>query len=65
MKEKGLATVFLDLYLEHPAGWICARYKSSALLLLLLDLSQGSAILSFFDTMDYQNEADRKIDWPL
>ena len=22
--------------LEHPAGWICARYKSSVLLLLLL-----------------------------
>ena len=29
MKEKGLiAPVFLDLRLEHPAWWICARYKS-------------------------------------
>ena len=28
-KEKGLALVFLDSHLEHPAGWICARYKSS------------------------------------
>ena len=28
VKEKGLAPVFLDLRLEHPAGWICARYKS-------------------------------------
>ena len=36
MKEKGLALVFLDSRLEHPAGWICARYKSSVLLLLLL-----------------------------
>ena len=34
VKEKGLAPVFLDLHLEHPAGWICARYKSSVLLLL-------------------------------
>ena len=37
VKEKGLAPVFLvflDLRLEHPAGWICARYKSSVLLLL-------------------------------
>ena len=36
VKEKGLALVFLDSRLEHPAGWICARYKSSVLLLLLL-----------------------------
>ena len=35
VKEKGLAPVFLDLRLEHPAGWICARYKSYVLLLLL------------------------------
>ena len=28
VKEKGLAPVFLDLRLEHPAGWICARYKT-------------------------------------
>ena len=32
VKEKGLAPVFLDSHLEHPAGWICARYKSSALI---------------------------------
>ena len=36
VKEKGLAPVFLVLRLEHPAGWICARYKSSVLLLLSL-----------------------------
>ena len=36
VKEKGLAPVFLDSRLEHPAGWICAHYKSSVLLLLLL-----------------------------
>ena len=36
VKEKGLAPVFLDSRLEHTAGWICARYKSSVLLLLLL-----------------------------
>ena len=35
VKEKGLAPVFLDSCLEHPAGWICARYKSFLLLLLL------------------------------
>ena len=28
VKEKGLAPVFLDSRPEHPAGWICARYKS-------------------------------------
>ena len=28
VKGKGLAPVFLDSCLEHPAGWICARYKS-------------------------------------
>ena len=28
VKEKGLAPVFLDSRLEHPAGWIRARYKS-------------------------------------
>ena len=36
VKEKGLAPVFLDSRLVHPAGWICVRYKSSVLLLLLL-----------------------------
>ena len=36
VKEKGLALVFLDSRLEHPAGWICTHYKSSVLLLLLL-----------------------------
>ena len=35
VKERGLALVFLDSRLEHPAGWICACYKSSLLLLLL------------------------------
>ena len=33
VKEKGLAPVFLDSRLDHPAGWICARYKYSVLLL--------------------------------
>ena len=45
VKEKGLAPVFLDSCLEHPAGWICARYKSSVLLLLLLLLSAGAPSL--------------------
>ena len=36
VKEQGLAPVFLDLRLDHPAGWICVRYRSSVLLLLLL-----------------------------
>ena len=38
-KQKWLAPVFLDSRLEHPAGWICARYKSSVLLLVVLLLS--------------------------
>ena len=33
VKEKGLAPMFLDSRLEHPAGWICVCYKSSVLLL--------------------------------
>ena len=36
VKEKGLAPVFLDSRLEHPAGWICARYKILSLSLSLL-----------------------------
>ena len=36
VKEKGLAPVFLDSCIEHPAGWICAPYKSSVLLLLFI-----------------------------
>ena len=36
VKEKGLAPVFLDSRLEHPAGWICACYKSYHYLLLIL-----------------------------
>ena len=35
-EPRTLIPVFLDLRLEHPAGWICARYKSSVLLLLLI-----------------------------
>ena len=46
VKEKGFAPVFLDYSrLEHPAGWICARYKSSVLLLsVLLSLFQHLTI---------------------
>ena len=36
VKEQWLAPVFLDSRLEHPAGWICARYKSSVLIIVLL-----------------------------
>ena len=39
VKEQGLAPVFLDSRLEHPAGWICARYKSSALLFCIIIIS--------------------------
>ena len=35
VKENGLAPVFLGSRLDHTAGWICARYKYSVLLLLL------------------------------
>ena len=59
VKEKGLALVFLDLRLEHPAGWICARYKSSVLLLLLVTSHwlrpawnfKMVAMVSFFNVM--------------
>ena len=36
VKENGLAPVFLDSRLEHPAGWICARYKSAELLFIII-----------------------------
>ena len=36
VKEKGLAPVFLDSPLEHPAGWICAHYKSSVLIIIII-----------------------------
>ena len=35
VKEKRLAPVFLDSRLEHPAGWICARYKYSVLFIII------------------------------
>ena len=38
VKEKGLAPVFLDSRLEHPAGWICVRYKFSVLLLCIITM---------------------------
>ena len=38
VKEKGLDPVLLDSHLEHPAGRICARYKSSVLLLFVMIL---------------------------
>ena len=44
VKEKGLAPVFLDLRLEHPAGWICARYKSSVLLLQVWNFTKDSEV---------------------
>ena len=40
VKEKGLAPVFLDSRLEHPAGWICARYKSSVLLFIIIIMTK-------------------------
>ena len=36
VKEKGLAPVFLDSRREHPAGCICARYKSSVFCILTI-----------------------------
>ena len=44
VKEKGLAPVFLESRLDHPAGWICARYKSSVLLLSLLSHGREQCI---------------------
>ena len=38
VKEKELAPVFLDSRLEHPAGWICVRYKSSVLFCIIINL---------------------------
>ena len=56
VKEKGLAPVFLDSRLEHPAGWICAGYKSSALLLLLLLYSSIAAILAHIGLIKHNNQ---------
>ena len=36
MHVKDSRFVIRDSRLEHPAGWICARYKSYVLLLLLI-----------------------------
>ena len=41
VKEKGLAPVFLDSRLEHPAGWICARYKSSVFIIIIINHSKN------------------------
>ena len=38
VKEKGLAPVFLDSRLEHPAGWICAQYKSPVFIIIIPSL---------------------------
>ena len=35
-KEKGLAPVFLDSRLEHPAGWICACYKIIIIIIIII-----------------------------
>ena len=43
VKEKGLAPVFLDSRVEHPAGWICARYKSSVLLSVIRHIQMQCA----------------------
>ena len=47
VKEKGLAPVFLDSRLEHPAGWICVRvtnllYYSVLIILFMFWLATGS-----------------------
>ena len=36
VKEEGLAPVFLDSRIEHPAGRICAHYKSSVLCICII-----------------------------
>ena len=40
---------FLFPRLEHPAGWICARYKS----LLLLLFFEGKDFLVLYKTKEY------------
>ena len=37
-RHQSINPLLLNPRLEHPAGWICARYKSLLLLLLLLSL---------------------------
>ena len=34
VKEKGLAPVFLDLRLEHPAGWICGYLQIFCIIII-------------------------------
>ena len=60
VKEKGLAPVFLDSCLEHPAGWICARYKSSVLLILLLSITLFPVSITVVQQShtDYENKCE-------
>ena len=36
VKEKGLAPVFLDLRLEHPAGWICVLQIFCIIIIIII-----------------------------
>ena len=65
VKEKGLAPVFLDSRLEHPAGWICARYKSSVLLVWgandhYPDLHQKSPIYNPMTDSDFYQGQEKE-----
>ena len=69
VKEKGLAPVFLDWCLEHPAGWICARYKSYHYYFyyyyyrkLKINTISGGCLRLFFPTNPLQAPKSRIID---
>ena len=59
VKEKGLPPVFLDSHLEHPAGWICACYKSSVLLLLLENRENAIILFVFIPSWTLLSSDDR------
>ena len=39
VKEKGLAPVFLDSRLEHPAGWICALQIFCIVIIIIIPIN--------------------------
>ena len=44
VKEKGLAPVFLDSRLEHPAGWICAVQIFSIIIITCIIITKVNNI---------------------
>ena len=68
VKEKGLAPVFLDSRLEHPAGWICARYKSyhyhsRKMFEMKHKLFKKKNVFPLLRQMSFQQTSSRVVTW--